>query len=317
VKASSTPRPEPADSTPPLAEVFAAERPRLVGLAYRITGSRLDAEDIVQDAWLRAEAVDWDHIENPAAWFNTVVSRLALDDLRSARRRRETYVGPWLPEPVLAVGSGGSGPDDPAAEAELAESLTFGFLRLLEDLAPIERVVFLLADVFDTPYREIAEVVEKSPEACRQIASRARRSVRADRPSRHDRPDTAARVATELFTALSAGDVGQVVSLLADDVVLVSDGGADYRAARRPVVGADKVARFLVNIARRGDNMGLQGRVEIMAASVNGEPGIVMSRGGQLYLASAAHVVEGRVERIYFVTNWDKLAALQVSTPLV
>jgi RNA polymerase sigma-70 factor (ECF subfamily) len=346
-----------------LTEAFAAERARLVGLAYRMTGSRVDAEDIVQEAWLRAQRVDWTDIGNPAAWLTTVVSRLALDDLKSARRRRESYVGPWLPEPVrtpgavggvdaatvtgadldadaglaggagtgttagpvgrspfrgrlTGMGSAGDGPGglfgDPADAVELAETLTFGFLRLLDALEPVERVVFLLADVFDTPYREIAAVVDRSPEACRQIASRARRRVRSDRP-RHDPPVDATRVAAQLLAAVSAGDVDRTVSLLAEDVELLSDGGAERRAARRPVLGSFRVARFLINVTRH-DLTGPELSAEM--TSLNGEPALLLRKHGRPVLTVCAEVSAGVVQAIHIVNNPTKLAALDLTTPM-
>jgi RNA polymerase sigma-70 factor, ECF subfamily len=361
--------------TASLAEVFAAERPRLVGLAYRMTGSRLDAEDIVQDAWLRAERVDWATIERPGAWLTTVVSRLALDTLKSAQRRRESYVGPWLAEPVVTsagVGDGrppigsaaapfgdcsgpaGSATADPADMSVLADSLALGFLRLLEALTAVERVVLILADVFDTPYRDIAATVDRSPEACRQVASRARRRIRAARASgpvgtadpgttgvtgavgdsgvtgetvgdevdeqqdanrlipRHDPLDQATRVAENLAAALVEGDMHKVVALLADDVVLYSDGGAAYRAARRPVVGPDRVGRFLANLYRRGDDS-----YTSEMPVVNGEPGAVVWVAGELFWAVSIRVLDGRVRDICIVRNADKLAALHLDSPLV
>ena len=239
----------------PATERFDAERPRLVGLAYRILGSRLDAEDVVQEAWIRFQAAAPGSIRDEPAWLTTVVSRLALDHLRSARVRREHYVGPWLPEPVLgqAIDTASSAVGvDPAHAAEMAESLTFGFLRMLEALGPEERVIFLLADVFAMPYADIAAIVERTPEACRQVASRARQRVRADRD--HPRQPPAAdaqQVAGELVGAIVAGDMERVVALLADGAVLVSDGGALARAARQPVLGPHRISRFLVNLSHR------------------------------------------------------------------
>jgi RNA polymerase sigma-70 factor (ECF subfamily) len=303
--------------------LFTAERPRLVGLAYRITGSRLDAEDVVQEAWLRAQRVDLADLDRPEAWLTRVVSRLALDHLRSARHRRETYVGPWLPEPVRTLPGprlrAGVTPgavaaaDDPAELAALAESLTFGFLRLLETLGPAERVVFLLADVFDTPYDEIAAVVDRTPEACRQLASRARRRVRAG-DVRRDLPDDANRVVGRLLAAVAAGDVDLVVSLMADDIVLVSDGGADAHAARRPVEGSVRAARFMVNLAQRW-----RGELDVEPMAINGEPGLVMRRQGYdgVFVALAVQVCDGQAVAIHFVRNPDKLAALDLPTAIV
>ena len=310
--------PAAAEAPGDLEAVFRRERPRLVGLAYRIMGSRLDAEDVVQEAWLRAQRTDWPAVERPAAWLTTVVSRLALDELRSARRRRETYVGPWLPDPVRTTDERPESPTDrtgddtavdPAAVAELAESLTFGFLLLLEALEPVERVVFLLADVFDTPYAEIAAAVGRSPAACRQVASRARRRVREGRV-RCDPPADAERVAHELLLAVAAGDVGTVVSLLSDDVVLISDGGATVRAARRPVVGPERVARFLVNLNRRYPVAAVE------ATAINGEPGVVMHLADGIDLVVAVEVVEGRVHAVHAIRNPEKIAALDVPTSI-
>lgn len=303
-----------------LAEVLAIERPRLVGLAYRMTGSRLDAEDIVQEAWLRAQRVDWSVIERPEAWLTTIVSRLALDSLKSAQRRRETYVGPWLPEPVATAehpagvteSAGNLGGDDPAEATELAETLTFGFLRVLEELSPIDRVVFILADVFDTPYREIAVTVDRTPDACRQIASRARRRVRSGH-SEHDALPEATKVAYDLALALASGQVDQVLSLLAEDAVLVSDGGPEHRAARRPVVGAARVARLLTNLAARPE----YADADYQLATVNNEPGSVAWVGGELLMATAIRVHHGLVREVYIVRNPDKLTALDLGTPLV
>jgi RNA polymerase sigma-70 factor (ECF subfamily) len=303
--------------------VFAAERPRLVGLAYRITGSRLDAEDVVQEAWLRAQRIDAGDLDRPEAWFTRVVSRLALDHLRSARRRREVYVGPWLPEPVrtLPVPRPRTGVtpgavashDDPAELAAVAESLTFGFLRLLETLGPAERVVFLLADVFDTPYDEIAAVVDRTPEACRQLASRARRRVKAG-DVRHDLPDDANQVVAELLGAVAAGDVDQVIALMADDIVVVGDGGAATYTARRPVVGSKRAARYLVNLSRKWLPL-----VDVEPLVINDEPGVLMRlrSKGQAFLALAVQVSDGRAVAIHIVRNPDKLAALDLEPEIV
>ncbi len=290
------------------------ERPQLVGLAYRITGSRIDAEDIVQEAWERARRADADAIDRPGAWLTTVVSRLALDHLRAAQRRRETYIGPWLPEPVvtgLGAPSAASPGADPSDVAELAESLTFGFLRLLEALTPVERAVFVLADVFGVPFPEIARAVDRTPDACRQIASRARRRVRDDGRS-HLAPPDADRVADDLALALTSGEMDRVLALLAPDVVLVSDGGADQHAARRPVVGPDRVARLLVNLARRG----LADDMRFERTELNGLPGAIVMQGDTRVFASAVAVDDGRVTGVYVVVNPDKLAGLDIGGPI-
>ncbi len=294
------------DGSGAVVDALAAERPRLVGLAYRITGSRVDAEDVVQDAWERARRVDPGTIERPAAWLTTVVSRLALDHLRSAQRRRETYVGPWLPEPVVTDAA-----EDPAEMTELAESLTFGFLRVLEALTPVERAVFVLAEVFAVPFPEIAGIVDKTPDVCRQIATRARRRVRAG-ATRHRSPPDADRVAEELVVALAGGQTDRVISLLAPDVVLVSDGGPTTHAARRPVVGSDRVSRLMINLTKRG----FREAVTFRRVELNGLPGLLVLADDRPVLAMATAVEGGKVREVYTVVNPDKLAALRITGPL-
>lgn len=278
--------------------VFLAEQPRLLGLAYRILGSRVDAEDVVQDAWLRWSAADPATIDRPAAWLTTVTARLALDRLKSAHHRRETYVGPWLAEPIVT----GPGPEE---TAERAETLTLAFLFLLDALDPLSRVVFLLTDVFGVPSREVAETVGKTPAACRQIAARARRKLRAAQPRPADRPHR--ELADRLFAAIANGDSETAVSLLAPDVVLVSDGGPRRHAARRPVVGPGRVTRFLINVAKRFPP-GLQ----VEAVSVNSTPGLLLlDPDGDQDAAVALDVAGGLVTAIWVVTNPDKLTRLE------
>jgi RNA polymerase sigma-70 factor, ECF subfamily len=295
-----------ADVRPPVdpTTVFEPERPRLLGLAYRMTGSMADAEDIVQDAWLRYERTGPEGVERPAAWLTTVVSRLALDRLRSAHHKRETYVGPWLPEPVATAAG-------PAEQAELRDSLTLGFLVLLERLAPVERVVFLLADVFAVPFDDIAVTVERTPAACRQIASRARKRVRDDRRRVPASEEEAWRVAVAFFSAAQAGDIDGLLAVLADDAVLTSDGGADVRAARRPVVGPDRITRFLVNLGRRfGDGATFE------LLTLNGEPSLVASTVAGMS-AITLEVADGRVQAIHMVRNPGKLAHVGAPAGLV
>jgi len=281
-----------------MSDPFAGERRRLVGLAYRMLGSVSDAEDVVQEAWLRWEAVDKDTIERPAAWLTTVVTRLALDRLRAARRERERYIGPWLPEPVVT-----SGGDQPEEAAELAESLTLGFLVMLEALTPVERAVLLLADVFGEPYSTVATAVGKSESACRQIAHRARVRVQS-RP--HRRPPADRRVVLARFAeALAAGDVDALLRALAPDVRLVSDGGADIHAARRPVVGAERVARFLLNVSKRIDD-----RFVVRPCELNGEPAWVTWWREQPVQATVLELDGDQVSAVRIVVNPAKLVAL-------
>ena len=278
---------------------FEAERGRLVAIAYRMLGTVTDAEDVVQDGWLR-----WDHlgadgraaVANPAAWCTTAVTRLALDRLRAARRQRAEYVGPWLPEPVATTA-------DPAETVELAESLTLGFLALLERLNPVERAAFLLADVFGEPYARIAEVLGRSEEACRQAASRARRRVREAR--RGAPPANAELLLGAFLGACAQGDVDGLRALLAADVVLVSDGGALVHAARRPVVGADRVTRLLVNLAKR-----MPEGLAIEPVVINGEAGFVGRIGGAPVMVGNVEERAGLISAVRIMVNPDKLRAV-------
>jgi RNA polymerase sigma-70 factor (ECF subfamily) len=290
------------DRSAPGALDFERERPRLEGLAYRITGSRATAEDVVQDAWLRWDRADRTAVEKPAAWLTTVTSRLALDHLKSAQHTRETYVGPWLPEVAVAE----PGPEE---HAELAESLTIGFLAVLERLGPTERVVFLLADVFATPFDEIAEVVDKSPEACRQIASRARTRVREGRPRFAPTDDEAWQVAMAFLLAAQVGDLDSLVSLLADDALAISDGGAEHHAARRPII-AERIPRFAANLSQRAPE-----GTEYTFQLVNGQPAVVCWLDGVAFDVIVVAVAGGQIQRIWTIRNPNKLQSI-TSTPI-
>ena len=281
--------------------VFLAERQRLWGLAYRICGTRSDADDVVQDAWLRWQGCDVDAIERPPAWLTTVTSRLAIDRLRVRQRQASSYVGPWLPEMIDTAAT----PDS----AELVSSLTLGFLTLLERLQPIERVVFLLADVFGEPFSDIAVTVDRSEVACRQIASRARKRLHDPNRRRDVEQAEQWRLAAAFAQASLSGDLAGIEALLAPDAVLLSDGGARVHAARRPVVGPQRIARFVVNIAKRDPGW----RIE--AAVLNGEPGTVVWHGDKAEFAMVLHASsasdgESEIEHIFILRNPDKLAAL-------
>jgi RNA polymerase sigma-70 factor, ECF subfamily len=278
---------------------FEAERGRLVAIAYRMLGTVTDAEDVVQDGWLRWDRLGADGraaVANRAAWCTTAVTRLALDRLRAAKRQREEYVGPWLPEPVATTA-------DPAETVELAESLTLGFLALLERLNPVERAAFLLADVFGEPYARIAEVLGRSEEACRQAASRARRRVRQAR--RGAPPANAELLLGAFLGACAQGDVDGLRALLAADVVLVSDGGALVHAARRPVVGADRVTRLLVNLAKR-----MPEGLAIEPVAINGEAGFVGRVGGAPVMVVNVEERAGLISAVRIMVNPDKLRAV-------
>ena len=278
-------------------------RPLLFSLAYRMVGTVGDAEDLVQEAFLRLhrEETEGIEIESPKAFLTTVVTRLAIDHLRSARVRREEYVGEWLPEPLLE--SDELRPDE---QAELSDTLSLAFLVLLESLSPLERAVFLLHDVFGYSYAEIGEVVGKSDDNCRQVALRARRAVDERRP-RFDPPDEERQRVAERFFAALQGDASDIAAVLAEDVVLHGDGGGKAPAIARPLVGADRVSRAFVNWAKTG--LRLAAQVEVRP--VNGQPGALLrSADGSILGVVALDIVGGRVHEIRNVVNPDKLGHL-------
>jgi RNA polymerase sigma-70 factor, ECF subfamily len=273
-----------------LAERFEAERPGLVRLAYGQLGSLAEAEDVVQDAWLRLQRVDPDELRDLRGWLTTTVSRLALDTLRSARVRRESYVGPWLPEPLVAAA--GEAPD-PAERAATAESVSLALLVVLESLSASERVAFVLHDVFGYEFEHVAGVLGTTAQSARQHASRARRAVEARRPRFPATPAQQREVVDAFAAAIAGGDVGALVALLDPDVVLTTDGGGVVRAARKPVAGAEKVARALVAFARLGG-----GTVE--PVDVNGLPGLL------------GHAADGTTSVIGFTVDAARIAAIDI-----
>jgi RNA polymerase sigma-70 factor (ECF subfamily) len=278
------------------AERFAQARPRLLRLAYSELGDLSEAEDVVQEAWLRLERTGAESIENLDAWLTTVVGRLALDTLRSARARRETYVGPWLPEPVVAAAS-----EDPADRVTLDESVSYALLAVLEQLSPAERTAFVLHDVFDVPFGEVADAVGRSPDAVRQLASRARRHVREQRPRFEASRDEHERAVRAFADAVAAGDLDSLVAVLDPDVLWTADGGGRATASRKPVRGALRVARAWV---------ALRHRAIVPAATpidVNGRPGLLIA-GTDGHRSVLSFVVEGgRIVRLDVVRNPDKL----------
>ncbi|GAA3153973.1 RNA polymerase sigma-70 factor [Planomonospora alba] len=283
------------DDLDELAAEFHAIRPRLAGVAYGLLGSVDEADDVVQDAWLRLVRADRTGIDDVTGWLVVTVSRLALDVLRSARVRREEYVGPWLPEPVVTDG-------DPAERVTLAESMSLAMLVVLESLSPAERTVFVLHDVFGLRFTEVAEVVGRTPAACRQLAARARRHVSARAP-RFDVDAAEHRKVVEAFSEATEGrDLDALLALLDPEVVLRSDGGGIVRAARRPIFGAAKVARFLLGVAERfGD--GWRAR----PSTVNGLPGLLRFRGNELVGVMGLATAGGRITEIDIVMNPEKL----------
>jgi RNA polymerase sigma-70 factor, ECF subfamily len=277
---------------------FEAARPRIRGLAYRMLGTLADADDVAQDTWLRWQAAGGAHVANAEAWLVTTATRLCLDRLRSAARTREVYPGPWLPEPIVT--DPGPGPE---GAAELSDSLTLGFLVLLDQLTPVERAVFVLADVFQVPYAEIAATVGRSDAACRQVASRARRRLRPDK-QRYQADPADRELVKGLLRALASGEVNEVVARLAPDVVCITDGGPGRRAARRPVVGSGKVARLLLGLARR------YGYLATRPAVVGGAAGAVLSADDTIEQVMAVTSTDGVITSLYFVGNPRKLTSV-------
>jgi RNA polymerase sigma-70 factor (ECF subfamily) len=281
-------------------EVFAEHRRLLFDVAYRMTGSVADAEDLVQEAWLRWSAVDSAQIAHPKAYLVRTMTNLSLNQLTSARARREAYVGPWLPEPLLTQ-------PDSSQEVEMAESISMAMLVVLETLSPMERAVFLLREVFGYSHAEIASIVDKPETAVRQTATRARAHVAARRP-RFDTDDRVrAEVAERFRQACAGGDLNAVMELLAPDVVVWSDGGGKVSSAVRPVAGAGHVARWLMGVLAKPSVQG----VEMAIAQINGETGLLATFGGQPAGSVSFDLVDGRIAALRLVLNPDKLDGLQ------
>jgi RNA polymerase sigma-70 factor (ECF subfamily) len=286
---------------------FAHLRPRLFGIAYRMLSDVADAEDAVQEAFLRREQVRarGESIVTPEGWLVSVVSRLCIDQLRSARARREEYLGEWLPEPLVAA----DGPDGQEA-VEMTESLSLAFLLMLERLSPEERAVFLLHDVFGYPYAEIAPIVGKSEAACRQLAKRARERIQRGRPRRRVPREEAERMAAEFLRASVEGDLSALMALLTDDVELVADGGG-RAATDKPISGADAVARFLISAVQLGPP-----GWTASPATVNGGPGLVArDADGRPYAVLALEPAGRRIAAVRVVVNPDKLHGVPDGAP--
>ena len=282
---------------------FELHRGRLLGLAYRMLGSRVDAEDAVQDAWLRWSATQRLDIDNAEGFLVRIVTRLCLDRLKSARSKREVYVGPWLPEPIVDAEALFS-----HAATELAEDLSFALLLALDRLSPLERAAFLLHDVFDAPYASVAGALGRSEDACRKLASRARLAIKRNGPVPSAPDDEHARLLTAFVEAAESGDISRIECLLTEDAVALSDGGGRVLAALHPIRGADRLARFISGVVRKQIEAGVTLRVE--NASINGRPGLLVWADDQVVQAVAIDVVDERIATLYMVLNPDKLAAL-------
>jgi RNA polymerase sigma-70 factor (TIGR02957 family) len=306
------------ERTPDAVRVFDGHRSLLVSVAYRILGSVSDAEDAVQETYLRWSKVDPAQVSNPRAFLVRVTTRLAIDRLRRAKTRRETYVGPWLPEPILTG-------RDVAEDVALAESVSMAMLVVLETLSPLERAVFVLREAFGLRYAEIADILGRKEEAVRQLGRRARDHVREHR-SRFDTDESEQRRVTERFLeATSTGDLEALVAVLSPEVTLVADGGGRALAPRRPIRGADKVARFLLAVAteermarflRSVGSEPIVADLRVRVAPVNGGPGILVFSGDKPISALVLDISDGVVRAIHLVANPEKLAGVRgIETP--
>ncbi|MGN6278683.1 MAG: sigma-70 family RNA polymerase sigma factor [Sphingomonas sp.] len=269
---------------------FDRERPMLARVAYRMLGSVTDAEDVVQEAWLRWSAADRAAVDNPAGFLRRIVTRLCLDQLKSARVTRETYWGPWLPDPVV--------------EPEETDDVTLPLMLALERLSPLERAAFLLHDVFGQSFDEVAAAIGRDPAACRQLASRARANIRAERPRYPVDRQHGMALAEAFFAASRSGDVAELGGLLAEDVVLYSDGGGKRPAAGRPMIGRSEVLRAQKAVARLQSGKPAQ---SVQFTWINGLPGIVTLEHDGLPQTTALAIEDGRIVAIYVMRNPDKL----------
>jgi RNA polymerase sigma-70 factor (ECF subfamily) len=282
------------------AAAFEAERPRIVRLAYRMLGSMAEAQDVAQDAWLRWRRAEVGDIADPAAWLVRTATRLCLDRLRAEQTRRAAYRGPWLPEPLI---------EDLAQDpVERAEDVSVAFLLDLERLSPLERAVFLLHDVFDTDYPAIAETLQRSEAACRQLAARARDHVKDARPRYAVSQEEVARLAVAFMAAAREGDMAALSALLAEDAVLISDGGGKGKAALRPMHGRDDVLALIRGLAWRND--WADDTADVRLARINGYLGAIVSNADGLWTIAFQPDGAGRLAAIYVVANPDKLAAV-------
>ncbi|MET9835710.1 RNA polymerase sigma-70 factor [Streptomyces sp. NPDC006385] len=281
-------------------QAFIAHRNLLFTVAYEMLGSAADAEDVLQETWLRWAGVDVDTVRDQRAYLVRITTRQALSHLRTLGRRKESYVGPWLPEPLLTA-------PDVAEDVELADSVSMAMLLVLETLAPTERAVFVLREVFDLGYDEIAEAVDKSPAAVRQIAHRARAHVAARRPRGAASAAETRRTVEAFQRAVETGDLQRLLDILAPDVVLLTDGGGVVRAALAPVVGADQVAHVLGRIAAA---------LSLRPTQVNGDPALIVRLDGEIDTVIAMRIDDGLVTGLYAVRNPEKLSRLERETTL-
>lgn len=298
---------QPTSDSDPATATFVTHRNLLFTVAYEILGSAADAEDVLQETWLRWAEVDLAEVREPRAYLVRITTRQALNRLRTAQRRRETYVGPWLPTPLHTTA-------DVGEDIELAETVSMAMMLVLETLSPTERAVFVLREVFDVSHGEIAAAVDKSPAAVRQIAHRARQHVEARRPREVVSVAETRQVMESFQRAVAGGDLQGLLDVLAPGVVLIADGGGVRQAVARPIEGADKVARLGLGALRKVERPG--DKVSMELTMVNGRPALLFRLNGEVDGIMAAHVAEGRISSLYYVRNPAKLEHLVDPAPL-
>jgi RNA polymerase sigma-70 factor, ECF subfamily len=286
-------------------QVFDTDKPLLFSIAYRMLGSASDAEDVLQDAWVRYRSADRSSVRSPKAFITTIVTRLCLDRLKSAQKTREEYIGPWLPEPVLT-----SELESPETMMQRSESVTLAFLVLLEQLSPEERAVFLLKDIFDYEHTEIAEILGTSTENSRQLLHRAKTRLKEGRPRRTGTAESRRATAERFARALSTGDASEFTALLTIDVGMWSDGGGKATAARRPLIGREEVLNFLVGLHRVGENRGLLREASLTIEDINSEPALVLRVGGRMESIFVLSIDNEAVSGIRVIRNPEKLARI-------
>ncbi|WP_254509295.1 RNA polymerase sigma factor SigJ [Anatilimnocola floriformis] len=289
---------------PELLTDFEEQRDHLSRLAYRILGTRADADDVLQEAFLRWNRTERDDVRSPRAFLSTMVTRLCIDRRREIEARKETYVGPWLPEPIVEFDLGHPEP------VEMAETVSLALLHVLESLSAAERAAYLLRVMFDYDYSEIARILEKSEPTCRQLVSRAQAHVQAERPRFEASADDVQRITDQFLSACSTGNLDGLVQLLHDDAVMLSDGGGKATAALAPILGGDRIGRFFLGIFRK-----MPANARVALCRVNGMPGYAMYADDKLATIMATDIRDGRIQRIFMIRNPDKLARVSSNAP--
>lgn len=286
-------------------EIFESHRQRLFRLAYGMLKRVAPAKDAVQEAYIRWQKQDVEQVRSPGSYLSTIVSRICLDEIKSARNRKEEYIGPDLPEPLLTAEG-----DIPDENMELSEAVSMAMLVVLDELGPVQRAVYILREIFDYDYAAIADMVQKSESHCRKIAQRARDRIQEHRPRFEQSSERQNKLVTAFLDAVQNGDMSKMESMLAKEAILYSDGGGKVTAARKPIYSAPKIAKFMVGIQKQVPD---EAEFDIAFERVNGEPGMIVWLDDSLYNAWSFHIEEGKIHSIYVVLNPDKLRHLKES----